>query len=385
MVRLDYLIFGFRRIFIDGEDAPRVITLFIKNAIRASISEDGIIIAKEKDINKIQNILSGRINFTISNPLGLYGVWKRSKHKALVVICTVISVLMLLLSQGLVWDIRPLGNQKISNADIKDRLVNCGFSVGDLWKRTDLSDVETELLRRYDDVSWVNINRRGTVAYVSIIEKEEEATTNEKNILYSNIIASCDCVIDEMTVSSGTAVVKAGDSVKKGDLLIFGADAKGDFCRAEGRIIGRVSDAIRVDVQREYEKRSISSNKVSQIMINIFKISINIFKTYGNLTNECDIIENVKEYTLPGGSSLPFSISISYLPIYTREKHSYNDEELIQVAKDRLSLATAVMLAKADLVRIVTNGEFTDGGYKMWSDIVYLTEVGCENSFEITD
>jgi hypothetical protein len=244
--------------------------------------------------------------------------------------------------------------------------------------------VENEFLKLYDDVSWININRRGTVAYVSVIEKEKE-NFDISNILYSNIVAAYDCVIDEVTVKSGTAMVKPGDSVKKGDLLILGANAKGDFCRAEGQVIGRVSDTLTVNVDRVYEKRYIASNKIHEVNINIFKISINIFKTYGNLTNECDIIEDVKEYSLPNGASLPFSITLRYLPSYECEARSYSDEELVSLAKDRLSLETALMLAESDLVKISTDGEFTDDGYRMWSNIVYLTDVGRENSFEITN
>ena len=112
---------------------------------------------------------------------------------------------------------------------------------------------------------------------------------------------------------------------------------------------------------------------------------INIFKTYGNLTNECDIIDDVKEYSLQNGASLPFSITLRYLPSYECEARSYSDEELVSFAKDRISLETALMLAESDLVKISTDGEFTDDGYRMWSNIVYLTDVGRENSFEITN
>ena len=384
MVRADFLIFGYRQIKIDRANLPFVASILLQNGIRVSVIGDGYILAREKDILKIRKILSGRIDFSVSEAKGIYGIWKKSQHKVTTVICIIISMLVLLLSQSLVWDIRPSGNENIASYDIKSRLESCGFSVGDLWHKKSLSKVENEFLKLYDDVSWININRRGTVAYVSVIEKEKE-NFDISNILYSNIVAAYDCVIDEVTVKSGTAMVKPGDSVKKGDLLILGANAKGDFCRAEGQVIGRVSDILTVNVDRVYEKRYIASNKIHEVNINIFKISINIFKIYGNLTNECDIIEDVKEYSLQNGASLPFSITLRYLPSYECEARSYSDEELVSLAKDRISLETALMLAESDLVKISTDGEFTDDGYRMWSNIVYLTDVGRENSFEITN
>jgi hypothetical protein len=264
----------------------------------------------------------------------------------------------------------------------------CGFSIGDIWNKKDLSEVENEFLRRYDDVSWININRRGVVAYVSLMEKETDDGISNGDILYSNIVATHDCVVEEITVKSGTAVVKVGDSVKKGDLLILGANPEGvggEFCRADGRVVGRVSEKISVNVAREYEKISISSKKIQSINVNIFKISINIFKTYGNLTNGCDIIEDEKEYVLPNGALLPFSVTFAYLPTYETESRLYSDEEIMTVARDRLSLETALLLSTADLIRICSDGAFSDSGYSMWSEIVYLAEIGCENSFDITD
>ena len=385
MVRADFLIFGYREVEIEQTDIALIASILLQNGIRVSVLNDGFVLAKEKDISKIQKILSGRTRFSVSEPKGLYGTWKRSQHKVATVICTIVSILTLLLSQCLVWDIRPSGNENIANSDIKARLESCGFSVGDLWQEKTLSEVETEFLKRYDDISWININRRGTVAYVSVIEKEIENHELESNILYSNIVAEYDCVIDEVTVKSGTSMVKPGDSVKKGDLLILGANANGDFCRAEGQIVGRVSDTLSVNVERKYEKRLIASKKIHEIYINIFKISINIFKTYGNLTNEYDIIDDVKEYSLPNGALLPFSITLRYLPSYTYDSGEYSDEELVSLAKDRVSLDTALMLKESDLVRISTDGEFTEDGYRMWSDIVYLTDVGQENIFEITN
>ena len=385
MVRADFLIFGYREVEIEQTDIALIASILLQNGIQVSVLNDGFVLAKEKDISKIQKILSGRTRFSVSEPKGLYGAWKRSQHKVATVICTIVSILTLLLSQCLVWDIRPSGNENIANSDIKARLESCDFSVGDLWHEKTLSEIETEFLKRYDDISWININRRGTVAYVSVIEKEIENQEIKSNILYSNIVAAYDCVIDEVTVKSGTSMVKPGDSVKKGDLLILGANANGDFCRAEGQIVGRVSDTLSVNVERKYEKRLIASKKIHEINVNIFKISINIFKKYGNLTTECDIIDDVKEYSLPNGASLPFSITLRYLPSYTYDSGEYSDEELVLLAKDRLSLDTALMLTESDLVRISTDGEFTEDGYRMWSDIVYLTDVGQENIFEITN
>ena len=100
-----------------------------------------------------------------------------------------------------------------------------------------------------------------------------------------------------------------------------------------------------------------------------------IFKNYGNLTNECVIIEDEIEYTLPGNKKLPFSITKAYGYEESRVAVEYTDEELIRLASQMLNDMTLKALENADLLRIKTFGEFTDTGYSMRSDVVFLTEI----------
>ena len=182
-------------------------------------------------------------------------------------------------------------------------------------------------------------------------------------------------------------MVKPGDTVKTGDPLIIGtlsnsADAK--FCRAQGTIKGRISDTVNVSVEREYEKKSIKGQRIVSVKIKVFNFFINIFKTYGNLTDNCDIIEDEKEYSLVGGAKLPISVVLEYTPIYETETVTLTDEELVDIASDRLRLATITRIAEADLVRLSTMGQFTDTGYTMSNDIIYVIDIGSERAFDIS-
>ena len=112
------------------------------------------------------------------------------------------------------WDIRIEGCDESYSDEIRKELTACGFSVGSSWSETDLGELEIEFLSKSQNVSWLNINRRGTVAYVTVLEKQVHE--EEKKEGYSNIIAECDAIIEEITVIHGVASVKVGDSVKKG-------------------------------------------------------------------------------------------------------------------------------------------------------------------------
>lgn len=385
MVRIDCLIFGYRRLKIAPEDLSELTSIFIRSSVFSSISDNGTVIVRERDFDKIKVLLSGRIDCSYSEPLGLYGGWLRTSHKGALICGFVISLVIVLLLSGVVWDVRITGNEMLEEGEIVDTLSECGFGIGDFWIAKNRSVIESEVLSKNERIAWININRRGTVAYVRVIEKEAEHITDEvERVGYSNVLATADCVIEEITVKRGTAVVKPGDVVQKGDLLIAGIlpdEAGGGFCYAEGSVIGRVSDTITVEMDRKYEKRIHVGREIHSIALKIFDFSINIFKKYGNLTNECDIIESEISYTHLDKYRLPFFLTVCYIPLFESETTEYTDEEIVKLATDRLNLLTENRLAKADLLRLRTSGEFTDTGYVIRSDAVFLTEVGENNGF----
>ncbi len=381
------LIFGYRKLKISPDDLSLATSILLRNGIPSRINSNGSISVKERDFSKIEMLFCGRIEFEHSEPLGLYGKWKMFDRKVALCVSVIVSIISVSFFSSLIWDIRIVGNTSVTDGEIISALSECGVKVGDFWFLADTSLAENKLLDLNNKISWVNINRRGTVAYVKVIEKEgEEIAENSPQFVYSNVVAATDCVIEEITVKSGTAVVGVGEAVKKGDVLIIGVlpdEAGGGFCRAEGAVIGRVDDKVEVFVNREYEKKVFEGKKLYSISIDFFNFSINIFKLYGNLESKYDIIENKVSYSLPNGGNLPFGLTICSLPIYETQKEFYSDSEICEIARGRMDIEVSRRLTDSDLLRIRTDGKLMDEGYLMSSDIISLTQVGIESGFNI--
>lgn len=387
MVRIDMHLFGYRRIKIDPCDLSSATSYLLRASIPSVIDNEGSITIRERDFEKTRKILQGRIDFTYSGPLGLYGFWKRLQYKWAVVISLVFSLSLVIFLSQLVWDIRVDGNENITDRQVIESLRDCGFEMGDIWFTRNKGKIEAAFLSSNENVSWININRRGTVAYVKLIEREVDEEKEEAPIpKYANIVAATDCIIEEITVKRGTPLVKVGDVVKKGDILVLGAlpkESGGGFCVAEASVIGRINDTVSVKIDRKEEKQSYARGKLSKFSVKIFKISLNIFKRYGNLTKECDIIEDEITYSLFSRYRLPLSIHREYLVESITDNIEYTDEELVSLAAERLNALTLSKLSSSDLLRIKTYGEFCDDGYIMKSDIVFLADVGAIREFEI--
>ena len=386
MARIDYLLFGYRKYKIREENLSLLSTRFLKLGISVSISSSGIFFAKERDRDKILSALSD-MDYTESVPHGLLGAFKRYPYKVALILGIALSLGLVILFSSMVWDIKIEGNGKIPDSVIEMELRECGFSIGDAWSSVDEDKIEALMLSRLDEIGWININRRGTVAYVTVMEREiGDNDKNEALPKYGNIVARRDCIIEELTVSCGRPMVKVGDTVKAGDVLVMGAlpeESGAGFCLAEANITGRLTEEISVEVNREYELKEIVSEQRRDISFEIFGLSINIFKKYGNLDDDCDIIEEIKVLSLPGDKRLPITVKQTKARLYELIPCIYTDAELVEVALARLRAETAARLEGADLIRMRTEGGFVDGGYVAKNHITILEDVGKISPFEV--
>ncbi len=384
--RIDCLLFGYRQYKIANEKTAEVSSRLLGTGVSVIMKSDGSFDVRERDVARVRPLLYD-IEYTESEPKGLLGRYKRYRYKAPLFCALIFSFALVALSSGVVWDIRIEGNSGVPDAAVIEELEKCGFSVGDLWAFSDRSKIEGKILSSSSDIGWININRRGTVAYVTVVEREnttDEGGSDEGGLV--NIVAADDCVIEEITVVSGQAIVKAGDIVKKGDVLILGVlpdEAGGGFCRAEGRVVGRMSDSVSVVVDRNYEQKHKADGKTIGVTLNFFGFDLNIFKNYGNLPEKCDIIEEIKTVSLFGRCRLPIVLSREICEEYESVSGCYTDAELVAVACARLREQTSVRLEKCDLLKIRTDGAFTETGYRVTNHITFTSEVGIPLPFEV--
>ncbi len=381
MVRVSFWFFGYRIIRVEGEGKEKITPLLFNKKIQfVSPSPDEYIVS-EKQIAKLRTLLKDKYSYSESECLGLGGAVRRIKNKRGLAVGIFLSLILCLFLSNTVWDIKVEGNGSLTDSEIAAKLSELGLNIGDFWPLINRTEIENKFLIETEEISWININRRGTVAYVVVAEKDKISDGDEKGEKsgYANIVASVGCVIEEITVKRGQAEVSPGDVVKAGDILISGVlpdEAGGGFCYAEGTVVGRLSDRTEVFVLREYERTVKKELNPISLDLKIFNLNINIFKKYRNYSDGCDIIEDVKVFSLKNDKSLPISLTTKYILDCTNEKAFYTDEELVRLASRAMSAKNALRLNSSDLLKITTNGEFTDSGYKMYSDLVFLSDVG---------
>ena len=91
-------------------------------------------------------------------------------------------------------------------------------------------------------------------------------------------------------------MVGIGQAVKKGELLVSGIyDSQTEgyrFTRAAGEVLARTERSFVAEIPFTQSVKQPKETKITEIRLNFFNFSLKIFKSTGNITDSCDIIEN---------------------------------------------------------------------------------------------
>ena len=382
MIGVDLLLVGYRVIEFQKDDVVFVSNLFLESGISISIVDNKSYVRLDK-IHQISELLESRVKFELSDARGIGGIVYNFRKSFGAMFALGFSLLLYLFLSDLVWDVRIEGELPDKGVFIEE-LADAGLDVGARWSKIKRSRLETDIVSASDTISWININRRGCVAYVSIMPK----TSHDEDVKegYNNVVAKSDAVIEEITVVRGVAVVKQGDSVKKGDVLISGVipgEVGGGFCYAEGSVLGRVSGTVSSRVSSQRSERKEIGTSLFSMKINFFAFSLNIFKTYRNFNGEYAIIEENIPIYLFGDVRLPISLTKKRVIIYKDEAVTLTQNEMTDLARENISSELSKRLSSSELLHLGTEGYFIDGDYFMKTEFVCIEDIGKELNFEV--
>jgi sporulation protein YqfD len=219
-----------------------------------------------------------------------------------------------------IYFFRVEGNQNVPENLILELASQCGLSFGSERRQVRSEQVKNALLGAVPELEWVGINTAGCVATISVRERQAGGEVRQP-LGVSSIIASCDGVIKEMTVTGGSALCTPGQSVRAGDVLISGYTDCGLTIRAE-RAKGEVYAATNRELTFVMPEKSYARGARTRIEKNygiiIGKNRINFSQDSGILDINCVKMYEENYLTLPGGFVLPIAI-VTETCIYTAE------------------------------------------------------------------
>lgn len=179
----------------------------------------------------------------------------------------------LLISSRYMWFIEIEGCNEAEPAEILEILSNAGVSPGVRRGSLDTSSAAKAIIAADERIAWAGAELAGVVLQVSIIEAGEDISIREEGAPCS-IYASNSGIIKKITALSGKPMVKAGDAVQTGDLLISGDLGNGLYTEARGVAEAEVLQRFTSTAERLQSVPARSGKSESSVEIRICGICL---------------------------------------------------------------------------------------------------------------
>ena len=279
-------ILGYLRINVEGYFIERFINNCLNNGIflwkiKRKKSTNLVCNISISEFKKIKEILKkNRCKVKILKKKGLpFFINKYKKRKIFLVFLLIIFTIIITLS-NFIWNINIEGLEKIDKSELMQVLNENGLYTGKSKIGLDTKEIINQIRLDRDDIAWIGIELKGTNAVVKVVEADSKPEIiNEEE--YCNIVATKDGVITKIKAQNGTPLVKEGDLVRKGTVLVAGwfeGKYTGTrYVHANGEVQAKVwytqTEKVYLKEQKKEETGEVE-NKYS-VKINNFQINFN--------------------------------------------------------------------------------------------------------------
>jgi similar to stage IV sporulation protein len=176
-----------------------------------------------------------------------------------------------------IWFVTVSGTERLDAGVIAEFLNKSGLKAGAFKYGLNERDIEFALSARFAEIAFVSVDIKGTRAAV-VIKETKPAPEMFDSTIPSNIVAASEGLIVSIATSGGTPLVKAGDVVAKGDILVSGeltigsADTgfKREYTRAGSVVWAEIIYQSTYDVPMIYEERVYTGSKKTERSFIVF-------------------------------------------------------------------------------------------------------------------
>lgn len=338
MLYLYRLAVGYLRVLFYGDNSERILDLTAKNRITlwdSRLVKNGIESSiTVKDFKSLRSIIKkSGIKVHILKKRGLPFKVNKNRKRMGLALGGIFFVLFLFIMSGYIWIINVEGNNYVKSEDIKNICREMGIDVGVRKSSINPKQQRQTLLLKAEELSWASLNIEGSKLTVNV---SEVARVHKDTNAY-NIKASKDGIIKKIDVTSGTCVVKIGDVVKKGDLLVSGVVEESGttkFVNSEGSILANTTNEIKLSekFKRTVEIRNGKTARRYVLQFFGLKIPLYLGSVKGNYSSEL----KAKELKL-FETKLPVCLYEKKFIFKSASEVTSTEEELKKLLEERMN------------------------------------------------
>ena len=275
-----------------------------------------------------------------------------------------LSVAAALILSQFILVIDVTGNQSVSASEICATLSRLGFGIGSYGPSVNERELVNRALLELEDVGFLSINIKGVRAEVVVRESPKKPKIEDLTVP-ADVVAERDGVILEIGAKRGKKMVKNGDAVLKGEVLISGlvthksGDSDAILSSEQVRAAGEVWAVTERTLRRSIPLTTTGKGDVEAMQhryaLRVLGRRINFYRKSSISLDNYDKINAEYPLTLPGGLKLP----LSWL------KTTYTSREVTQstFSKERAEAYLKKRL-EADIQKVVGEGEVLSKEWK---------------------
>lgn len=321
---------------------------------------------KISDFKKLKQICKKtKCKVKIKNKKGLPFIIRKYKKRKVFIGFLIFIVLAIISLSNFVWNIEVEGAVNINPQEIIDVAKEEGIDIGKLKGSIDTKKIINQIRLKRDDVAWVGIEMKGTNVKIKISEADKKPEIIDESD-FCNIVADRDGIISKVSARNGTPLVKEGDVVKKGDIIIAGwLEGKytdRQYVHSQGDVTAKVyyTSTQKVNLKEMQKRETGNIEKTYSIKVNNFKI--NLLKSIPKF-EKYDTIETNKKLKL---------FSDFYLPVEIIEYEHKEYEEVLVVHSIEEAKQIGIDNAAKELQENLKDKQITNKEVKVKSEANYI-------------
>lgn len=255
MRRLICYLRGYVTIVVEGKSLERFINMAVRRGIRfwdvSYLGGERILLRVRWDAVRALRHIARRTasRFRVREKAGLPFVLGRARRRKALYGGALFFLAVLYFLSLFVWAVEVSGTKRTGTAAVRRVAAEAGLKPGTLRWRINGKEVERVIRERFPAVAWVGVEIKGSKALIRVAEKKLPDAVPRTP---AHVVARKAGLVEELLVLEGQPLVKEGETVLPGQVLISGEiipEAEGEqevapgfprYTRAKGIVRARV-------------------------------------------------------------------------------------------------------------------------------------------------
>lgn len=282
----------------------------------------------------------------------------------------ILLALMLLVMQLFVWQVTVTGCEELDEEAVLENLRDVGVYPGAFIPSIDAFRCERDMMMQVPELAWIAVNIQGSTIEVKLRERVMPPAAVDRENAAANVISGGTGVVRKMEVYSGQPLIKVGEAVWEGRLLvagIFESNLHTIISYARAKVIIETRETVTIEVPLS---QTIQQPTGAQIRRWLLETPEDSFQ----LNFWTDLPENAwvtrRSWKLPFG--LPDIVAETY-EIWEPRERVYTQEEARSEALRMLGKEETARFPDGFLERTLSGGT-EDGVYRLTGNYTCLRD-----------